>query len=239
MCTFGVLGLSCETPAAFKNTGGPIRPAREPKRAHWRVPAFKNTTKIPREDPRERERKKRKWRRKGGPAEGRSGESAVRRREAAQPKHTQQHTHTHQHTHRHTQSPTRTLQHTNTHTPMSSIFVPSSVFLFCLACLFFFCPVCRFLFCPECLFFLCHLRFVCPDNCLLIFPVCVFFVPWRFFFCPATARGGALDWLFDRINLDPKIQINHVESNNQLADILTEGNFTRDEGIICCICLTS
>ena len=33
MCTFGVLGLSCETPA------------------HLRVRAFKNTTKIPREDP--------------------------------------------------------------------------------------------------------------------------------------------------------------------------------------------
>ena len=32
--------------------------AREPKRAHLRVPAFKNTTKIPREDPqREREKK--------------------------------------------------------------------------------------------------------------------------------------------------------------------------------------
>ena len=30
----------------------------------------------------------------------------------------------------------------------------------------------------------------------------------------------ALDWLFDRINLDPK---------NQLADILTKGNFTHDE----------
>ena len=40
MCTFGVLGLSCEAPAAPK-----------PKRAHLRVPVFKNTTKIPREDP--------------------------------------------------------------------------------------------------------------------------------------------------------------------------------------------
>ena len=34
----------------------------------------------------------------------------------------------------------------------------------------------------------------------------------------------ALDWLFDRINLDPKIQIN-VDTNNQLADLLTKGNF--------------
>ena len=39
----------------------------------------------------------------------------------------------------------------------------------------------------------------------------------------------ALDWLFDRINLDPKIQIKHVDTKNQLADILTKGNFTRDE----------
>ena len=37
----------------------------------------------------------------------------------------------------------------------------------------------------------------------------------------------ALDWLFDRINLDPKIQIKYTK--NQLADILTKGNFTRDE----------
>ena len=39
----------------------------------------------------------------------------------------------------------------------------------------------------------------------------------------------ALDWLFDRINLDPKIRIRYVDSKNQLADILTKGHFTRDE----------
>ena len=39
----------------------------------------------------------------------------------------------------------------------------------------------------------------------------------------------ALDWLFDRINLDPKIQIKYVDSKHQLADILTKENFTRDE----------
>ena len=39
----------------------------------------------------------------------------------------------------------------------------------------------------------------------------------------------ALDWLFDRINLDPKIQIRYIDTKNQLADILTKGNFTRDE----------
>ena len=39
----------------------------------------------------------------------------------------------------------------------------------------------------------------------------------------------ALDWLFDRINLDPKIQIKYIDTKNQLADILTQGNFTRDE----------
>ena len=39
----------------------------------------------------------------------------------------------------------------------------------------------------------------------------------------------ALDWLFDRINLDSKIQIKYIDTKNQLADILTNGNFTRDE----------
>ena len=34
----------------------------------------------------------------------------------------------------------------------------------------------------------------------------------------------ALDWLFDRINLDSKIQIKYMESQT-----LTTGNFTRDE----------
>ena len=43
----------------------------------------------------------------------------------------------------------------------------------------------------------------------------------------------ALDWLFDRVNLDPKIQIKYIDTKNQLADILTKGNF-----IICCACLT-
>ena len=39
----------------------------------------------------------------------------------------------------------------------------------------------------------------------------------------------ALDCLFDRINLDPKIQIKYIDTKNQLADILTKGNLTRDE----------
>ena len=39
----------------------------------------------------------------------------------------------------------------------------------------------------------------------------------------------ALDWLFDRINLDPKIQIKFIDTKNQLADILTKGNVTGDE----------
>ena len=39
----------------------------------------------------------------------------------------------------------------------------------------------------------------------------------------------ALDWLFDRINLDSKIQIKYIDTKNQLADILTKGIFTRDE----------
>ena len=39
----------------------------------------------------------------------------------------------------------------------------------------------------------------------------------------------ALDWLFDRINLDPKIQIRYIDSKHQIADIVTKGNFTCDE----------
>ena len=39
----------------------------------------------------------------------------------------------------------------------------------------------------------------------------------------------ALDWLFDRINLDSQIQFKYIDTKNQLADILTKGNFTRDE----------
>ena len=39
----------------------------------------------------------------------------------------------------------------------------------------------------------------------------------------------ARDRLLDRINLDSKIQIKYIDTKNQLADILTKGNFTRDE----------
>ena len=39
----------------------------------------------------------------------------------------------------------------------------------------------------------------------------------------------ALDWLFERINLDPHIQIQYIDTKNQLADILTMGHLTRDE----------
>ena len=39
----------------------------------------------------------------------------------------------------------------------------------------------------------------------------------------------AFHWLFDRTNLDSKIQIKYIDTKNQLADILTRGNFTRDE----------
>ena len=39
----------------------------------------------------------------------------------------------------------------------------------------------------------------------------------------------ALDWFFDRINSDPKIPIKYIDTKNQLADVLTKGNFTRDE----------
>ena len=48
---------------------------------------------------------------------------------------------------------------------------------------------------------------------------------WDMFPGPTELR----DWLFDRINLDPKIQIKYIDTKNQLADMLTKGNFTRDE----------
>ena len=35
----------------------------------------------------------------------------------------------------------------------------------------------------------------------------------------------APDWLFDRFNLDPKIQIKYIDTKNQLADILTKRKF--------------
>ena len=39
---------------------------------------------------------------------------------------------------------------------------------------------------------------------------------------PRTHRV-ALDWLFDRSNLDSKIQIKYIDTKNQLADMLTKG----------------
>ena len=45
----------------------------------------------------------------------------------------------------------------------------------------------------------------------------------------SQTHSVALYWSFDRIILDPKIRIRYVDSKNQLADILTKVNFTRDE----------
>ena len=39
----------------------------------------------------------------------------------------------------------------------------------------------------------------------------------------------ALDWLFHKIKLEPKIQIKYVDTQNQFADILNIGSFSRDE----------
>ena len=39
----------------------------------------------------------------------------------------------------------------------------------------------------------------------------------------------AFDWLFDRINLDSKIQTRYIDTKHQLADILTKSTFARDE----------
>ena len=42
-------------------------------------------------------------------------------------------------------------------------------------------------------------------------------------------QSVALDWLFDRINLDSKIQTKYIYTKHKLADVLTKRNFTRDE----------
>ena len=42
-------------------------------------------------------------------------------------------------------------------------------------------------------------------------------------------RRVALDLLLDRIHFAPKILIRYIDTKHQLADILTKGNFTRDE----------
>ena len=47
--------------------------------------------------------------------------------------------------------------------------------------------------------------------------------------CIQNPQSLLLIGLFDRINLDPRIQIKFIGTKNQLADILTKGNFTRDE----------
>ena len=45
----------------------------------------------------------------------------------------------------------------------------------------------------------------------------------------SRTRRVALDWFFDRINVDSKIQIRYIDTEHQIADILAKGNFTRDE----------
>ena len=45
----------------------------------------------------------------------------------------------------------------------------------------------------------------------------------------SRTHRDALDWLFDKINLEPKIQVKYVHTKNQLADILTKGSLSRDE----------
>ena len=52
----------------------------------------------------------------------------------------------------------------------------------------------------------------------------------------SRTRRVALHWLFDRINLDPKIQIKYIDTKNQLADILTKGMSRVTSGITCCAC---
>ena len=39
----------------------------------------------------------------------------------------------------------------------------------------------------------------------------------------SRTHSVALDWLFDGINLDSKIQIRYIDTKHQLADILKKG----------------
>ena len=45
----------------------------------------------------------------------------------------------------------------------------------------------------------------------------------------SRTHSDAFDWLFDRINLHPKIEIKNVDTRNQHVDMLTEGTFTRND----------
>ena len=45
----------------------------------------------------------------------------------------------------------------------------------------------------------------------------------------SKTNSVALDWFFDRINLESKIQIKYIDIKNQHTDILTKRKFTRDE----------
>ena len=58
---------------------------------------------------------------------------------------------------------------------------------------------------------------------------CAFLEVIHLFQSVSRTHRVALDWLCDRTNLDPKIQIKYIDTKNQLADILTNGNFTRGE----------
>ena len=49
----------------------------------------------------------------------------------------------------------------------------------------------------------------------------------------------ALDWLFDRINLDPKIQIRYINTKHQLPDIDKKETSHVTNGMIFLICSTS
>ena len=54
----------------------------------------------------------------------------------------------------------------------------------------------------------------------------------------SRAHRVALDWLFDRINLDYKIQIKYIDTKNQLLTFWPQEVSRAMSGIICCACLT-
>ena len=169
MCTFGVLGLSCETPAASGPLGLHTK-TRELQTYTLEGPGASNTTKKPREDP-QRERKRTKMRAGEGKKSAKFWVS-----HPSGPRPSEPHFGEPQFRAPHFEAPPFGLgahpwaPHPSEPHPSAAPFgAPRPCF---------FCPVCVFLSRMH-LFILSRQRFV------YFVPFPFFFVPWRFF-CPNT-----------------------------------------------------
>ena len=54
----------------------------------------------------------------------------------------------------------------------------------------------------------------------------------------SRTHRDALDWLYDKINLDPKIRIKYIDTENQLGEILIKEISHVMSGNIFCVYLT-